>query len=261
MAEPFFSRGFLWSPTTLGEGRSGAARPVRDGGFPVLSAGPTPRARSQRGTSLPAVRRSGGTMDMGRVPGAATRARHHGHPLRHQVVQVRHRLGGRLGGHALAKRRARLQPAPYVLAVCDGGYTTNLPLADVTSGKAWVAENYDGVPLPPEHGGPARLLVPHLYFWKSAKWVRQLRIVEERRSRVLGVARLSQLRRPVARAAVRRRPMNGTPAPLRPPAKRRSRGGSPPSPTSYRRRRERGRWSSTSRAGPAIAQGSTSTFA
>jgi DMSO/TMAO reductase YedYZ molybdopterin-dependent catalytic subunit len=67
-------------------------------------------------------------------------------------------------------------PAPFVMAFCDGGYTTNLPLADVTAGKAWVAFDYDGAPLPPEHGGPARLLVPHLYFWKSAKWVRGLRL-------------------------------------------------------------------------------------
>src|ERR671924_369166 len=60
----------------------------------------------------------------------------------------------------------------YVTAFCDGGYTTNLPLEDVTGGRAWVAYEYDGEPLEPEHGGPARLLVPHLYFWKSAKWGR-----------------------------------------------------------------------------------------
>ena len=63
---------------------------------------------------------------------------------------------------------------PFVVAMCDGGYTTNLPLSDVTGGKAWVAFGYEGAALPPEHGGPARLLVPHLYFWKSAKWVRGL---------------------------------------------------------------------------------------
>jgi DMSO/TMAO reductase YedYZ molybdopterin-dependent catalytic subunit len=67
----------------------------------------------------------------------------------------------------------------YVTAFCDGGYTTNLPLADVTGGKAWVAFNFGGEPLEPEHGGPARLLVPHLYFWKSAKWVRGLQVTEE----------------------------------------------------------------------------------
>jgi DMSO/TMAO reductase YedYZ molybdopterin-dependent catalytic subunit len=69
--------------------------------------------------------------------------------------------------------------AGYVLAFCDGGYTTNLPLADVTGGKAWVVDTYEGKPLDPEHGGAARLLVPHLYFWKSAKWVRGLRLLDQ----------------------------------------------------------------------------------
>jgi DMSO/TMAO reductase YedYZ molybdopterin-dependent catalytic subunit len=69
--------------------------------------------------------------------------------------------------------------AEYVLAFSDGGYTTNLPLEDVTGGKAWVAFGYGGEPLDPEHGGPARLLVPHLYFWKSAKWVRGLTLRNE----------------------------------------------------------------------------------
>ncbi len=58
--------------------------------------------------------------------------------------------------------------ASYLLAFCDGGYTTNLPLEHVTDGKAWVAYGYDGQPLDPEHGGPARLLVPHLYFCRDA---------------------------------------------------------------------------------------------
>ena len=66
--------------------------------------------------------------------------------------------------------------AEYVLAFSDGGYTTNLPLEDVTGGKAWVAFAYEGEPLAPEHGGPARMLVPRHYFWKSAKWVRGLRL-------------------------------------------------------------------------------------
>jgi DMSO/TMAO reductase YedYZ molybdopterin-dependent catalytic subunit len=61
--------------------------------------------------------------------------------------------------------------AEFVMAQSYGGYTTNLPLEDVTGGKAWVAYAFGGEPLEPEHGGPARLLVPHLYFWKSAKWV------------------------------------------------------------------------------------------
>jgi DMSO/TMAO reductase YedYZ molybdopterin-dependent catalytic subunit len=69
--------------------------------------------------------------------------------------------------------------AEYVVAFADGGYTTNLPLADVVDGQAWVAYGYDGEALEDEHGGPARLLVPHLYFWKSAKWVRGLRLMNE----------------------------------------------------------------------------------
>ena len=69
--------------------------------------------------------------------------------------------------------------AEYVMAFSDGGYTANMPLADITGGKAWIAFNFGGDPLPPEHGGPARLLVPHLYFWKSAKWVRGLRFMRE----------------------------------------------------------------------------------
>jgi DMSO/TMAO reductase YedYZ molybdopterin-dependent catalytic subunit len=64
--------------------------------------------------------------------------------------------------------------AEYVTAWSDGGYTTNLAVEDVTGGQAWVAYEYAGEPLESEHGGPARLLVPHLYFWKSAKWVRGL---------------------------------------------------------------------------------------
>jgi DMSO/TMAO reductase YedYZ molybdopterin-dependent catalytic subunit len=68
--------------------------------------------------------------------------------------------------------------ATHVLAFSDGDYTTNLPLEDVSDGKAWVAFDYDDGPLPPEHGGPARLLVPHLYFWKSAKWVRGLQLMD-----------------------------------------------------------------------------------
>jgi DMSO/TMAO reductase YedYZ molybdopterin-dependent catalytic subunit len=64
--------------------------------------------------------------------------------------------------------------ADYLTAWSDGGYTTNLTREDVTGGRAWVAYQFDGTALEPEHGGPVRLLVPHLYFWKSAKWVRGL---------------------------------------------------------------------------------------
>ena len=81
---------------------------------------------------------------------------------------------------ALAEARG-VRRADYVLAVCDGDYTTNLTLADVTGGKAWVAFGYGGAPLEAAHGGPARLLVPHRYFWKSAKWVRGLQLGDDDR--------------------------------------------------------------------------------
>jgi DMSO/TMAO reductase YedYZ molybdopterin-dependent catalytic subunit len=67
-----------------------------------------------------------------------------------------------------------LSEAQYLTAWSDGGYTTNLALEDVTDRRAWVAYEFGGAPLEPEHGGPARMLIPHLYFWKSAKWVRGL---------------------------------------------------------------------------------------
>ena len=84
-------------------------------------------------------------------------------------------------GVAVDTLLAIAQPLPsatHVLAFSHTGYTTNLPLADVTGGQAWVAWEVDGAPLPVEHGGPARLLVPHLYFWKSAKWIAGLRVLD-----------------------------------------------------------------------------------
>ena len=57
------------------------------------------------------------------------------------------------------------------MATSHGGYTTNLPLSELLGGKAWVVDTYEGQPLHAEHGGPARLFVPGLYFWKSAKWL------------------------------------------------------------------------------------------
>jgi DMSO/TMAO reductase YedYZ molybdopterin-dependent catalytic subunit len=69
--------------------------------------------------------------------------------------------------------------ADYALVHSYGGYTTNLPLEDLLDGQAWIAYEYDGEELAPEHGGPARLLVPHLYLWKSAKWVRGIQLMLE----------------------------------------------------------------------------------
>jgi DMSO/TMAO reductase YedYZ molybdopterin-dependent catalytic subunit len=69
----------------------------------------------------------------------------------------------------------------YVMAFSDGGYTTNIPLAEMVNGQAFVAYQFGDTLLAPEHGGPARLVVPHLYFWKSAKWVRGLRFIDRDR--------------------------------------------------------------------------------
>lgn len=65
-------------------------------------------------------------------------------------------------------------PTGFVMAHCDGGYSTNLAITDLIRGRAMVTTHFDDLPIAPAHGGPARLLVPHLYFWKSAKWVRRL---------------------------------------------------------------------------------------
>lgn len=85
------------------------------------------------------------------------------------------KLGMRWRGVPVEKVLAAVEsPDGYVMAHSYGGYTTNLPMTDLRGGRAWVAVEADGAPLTPEHGGPARLLVPHLYFWKSAKWLRAL---------------------------------------------------------------------------------------
>jgi DMSO/TMAO reductase YedYZ molybdopterin-dependent catalytic subunit len=70
-------------------------------------------------------------------------------------------------------------PQDFAMIHCDGDYTTNVPVEDLIEGKAMVATHYEGRPLAPEHGGPARLLVPHLYFWKSAKWARSLQFIAQ----------------------------------------------------------------------------------
>jgi DMSO/TMAO reductase YedYZ molybdopterin-dependent catalytic subunit len=69
--------------------------------------------------------------------------------------------------------------AEHTTQLSYGGYTTNLPLEDLMDGKAWIVYEYDGGPLPAEHGGPARMLVPHLYFWKSAKWIKEIRLEKD----------------------------------------------------------------------------------
>ena len=113
-------------------------------------------------------------MDLGGVPPAPVRDGPVRHPLRDQVVEAGDQLRRRLGRHPARGCRAAGPLRDGVL----GGYTTNLVVEDLTDGKAWVVTEHEGEPLPREHGGPARLLVPHLYFWKSAKWVAGLRVMD-----------------------------------------------------------------------------------
>ncbi len=71
-----------------------------------------------------------------------------------------------------------LPEATHIVAWSHTGYTTNLPLEQVTGGKAWLVWDFEGDPLPPQHGGPVRMLVPHLYFWKSTKWIGGIRLLD-----------------------------------------------------------------------------------
>ena len=147
--------------------------------FPVLSAGPTPHVSVDQWTFSLArggeVLRSWTWPELRALPADAVTADIH-------CVTRWSKLDTRWDAVSVDTLLAQLgqdaPDAPYVLAFCDGGYTTNLPAADITGGRAWVAFGYDGEPLDPEHGGPARLLVPHLYFWKSAKWVRGLQFLD-----------------------------------------------------------------------------------
>ena len=91
------------------------------------------------------------------------------------------KLDTRFGGVSVDLLLEAVEPKPeaaFVLATSTTGYTTNLPLAEITDGKAWIVWTHEGRPLPREHGGPVRLLVPRLYFWKSAKWVTRLTLME-----------------------------------------------------------------------------------
>ncbi len=149
--------------------------------FPVLSAGPTPRTRLDEWTfeirGFPGEPRSWSWNDFTALPAETFTVDIHCVTKwsKFDTVWTGVSVDRLLDGLDLGETK-------FVSAFCDGGYTTNLPLAEVMGGKAWVAYQYDGQPLEPAHGGPARLLVPHLYFWKSAKWVRGLELlVEDRR--------------------------------------------------------------------------------
>ena len=176
MSRPI-SRGFrhLRRPPDGEEGRVPPGQYVTQD-FPVLSAGPTPH------TPLPewtfSIRQGGDTLK------SWTWQEFQALPAETVTVDVYcvtrwSKLDTVWRGVAVDTLLDQFERhAPYVLAFCGGGYTTNLPIEDVTSGQAWVAFGYGGQPLGSEHGGPARLLVPHLYFWKSAKWVRGLELLD-----------------------------------------------------------------------------------
>src|ERR671939_1925813 len=177
MSEGFISRGFRGRRRPTEQGTQLPPGQYLVEGFPVLSAGPTPRTPlDQWDFSIV------GEVDEPRrwtweefraLPSEEIKTNIH-------CVTKWSKLGTRWEGVAVDTLLDGVETAAgYVLAFCDGGYTTNLPLEDVLGGKAWVAYSYEGEPLAPEHGGPARLLVPHLYFWKSAKWVRGLRLLSE----------------------------------------------------------------------------------
>jgi DMSO/TMAO reductase YedYZ molybdopterin-dependent catalytic subunit len=91
------------------------------------------------------------------------------------------KLGTSFGGVSLDTFLAQVDVSPqatHIVAWSHTGYTTNLPLSEVTGGKAWIVWDHEGKPLPPQHGGPVRMIVPHLYFWKSAKWIGGVRLLD-----------------------------------------------------------------------------------
>ena len=73
---------------------------------------------------------------------------------------------------------SKLDTSTFAVATSTTGYTTNLPIDDITGGKAWIVWEHEGRPLPIEHGGPVRMIVPHLYFWKSAKWIESITLLD-----------------------------------------------------------------------------------
>jgi DMSO/TMAO reductase YedYZ molybdopterin-dependent catalytic subunit len=146
------------------------------GDFPVLSAGPTPRVRLQDWT-FTIITETGdshrwGWDDLTALPSEELSCDLH-------CVTGWSKLDTVWRGVSVQTLLSGVDTAAdFMLARCYGGYTTNLPVEDVLD-EAWVAYEYDGAPITPEHGGPARLLVPHLYLWKSAKWVKGLDLLDE----------------------------------------------------------------------------------
>jgi DMSO/TMAO reductase YedYZ molybdopterin-dependent catalytic subunit len=147
-------------------------------GFPVLSAGPTPHTPLDQWDFTIQV---AGDQPRRWTWEAFRALPHESITADIHCVTKWSKLDTHWEGVSVDTLLAGIEPAAaaYVLAFCDGGYTTNLPLSAVTGGKAWVVYAHEGEPIAAEHGGPARLLVPQRYFWKSAKWVRGLRLLKE----------------------------------------------------------------------------------
>jgi DMSO/TMAO reductase YedYZ molybdopterin-dependent catalytic subunit len=176
-AMPSFSRGFRRRhPEPPTETALPPGQYLTDG-FPVLSAGPTPHVDladwelTLDGAVDPVRRWSWDELQA--LPHETVTKDIH-------CVTSWSKLGTEWEGISVDTLLEGVEPiGAYVSVGSYGGYTTNLPLEDVLDGKAWIAFGYDGEPLEPQHGGPARMLVPHLYFWKSAKWVRSITVTEE----------------------------------------------------------------------------------
>jgi DMSO/TMAO reductase YedYZ molybdopterin-dependent catalytic subunit len=147
-----------------------------ESGFPVLTAGPTPNIKLDvwgfRVDGMVGNERELTSAEFQALPFETVPADIH-------CVTKWSKLGTNFGGVSVDTLLEGVEPAgAFATAYSYGGYTTNLSLDDLTGGKAWVVIQHEGEPLPREHGGPARLLVPHLYFWKSAKWIAGLRIMD-----------------------------------------------------------------------------------
>ncbi|MFZ8756638.1 sulfite oxidase-like oxidoreductase [Microbacterium sp. HMH0099] len=143
--------------------------------FPVLSAGPTPRVSTDEWRftvlAMDGVHTSWSWDEVQALPIDDITTDIH-------CVTRWSKLGTHWRGVSLDHFLEHAGPeGTHAMVHSYGGYTTNVPRADLSAGKAWVAFEFDGEPLAPEHGGPARLIVPHLYFWKSAKWVRSIELL------------------------------------------------------------------------------------
>lgn len=144
--------------------------------FPVLSAGPTPRISLDSWefviNSSEGVLRQWDWKAFRELPTQTITVDIH-------CVTHWSKLGTQWEGVSLDVLFDGLKTDGFALAKSYGGYTTNIPVKDLLNGQAWIAFKFDGKDLEPEHGGPARLLVPHLYLWKSAKWVRGITLMNE----------------------------------------------------------------------------------